>query len=70
MKHKMNIKKVQQFIDNNFPPCSECTIVEETPEKVIALLDYGRREDKLRITIGFSGEDYSLYKLLQTDFIR
>ena len=69
-KKKLNIKKAKQFIENNFPPYNEITILEETDERVIALLDYGRREEKLRVTIGYTGDEYSLYKLLQTDFIK
>lgn len=67
---KINPKKVKRFIENNFPPYNEITILEETNERVIALLDYGKREEKLKVTIGYSGEDYNLYKLLETDFIK
>lgn len=67
---KMNKKKVIQFIDNNFPPYCECTILDEKDDRVVALLDYGKREDKLKVTIGYAGEDYSLYRLLETNFVR
>lgn len=67
---KLNIKKAKHFIENNFPPYNDITIIEEDDDKVIALLDYGKREEKLRVTIGYTGDEYSLYKLLQTDFIK
>jgi len=67
---KMSIKKVRQFIDNNFPPYVECTILDEKDDKVVALLDYGKREDRLKVTIGYAGEDYNLYRLLETNFIK
>ena len=65
----MNKRKVKQFIDNNFPPCCDYTIIEDKEDKVIALLDYGRREDKLKIAIGYSDEG-NMCKLLSTDFVR
>lgn len=61
-------KKVVQFIDNNFPPYNSCTIIEEQDNKAIAVLEYGLR-DKLRVTIGYVGDEYSAYRLLQTEFI-
>ena len=64
----MNNKDVMKFIDSNFPPYNKCTIIEEKREKTIAILDYGKN-DKLRVTVGIENGDYSLYKLLQTDFI-
>ena len=67
---KLNIKKVKHFIENNFPPYNECTILQETNDQVVALLDYGKRGEKLRVTIGYTGDEYSLCKLLQTDFIK
>lgn len=69
-KKKLNIKKAKHFIENNFPPYNDITIIEEDDDKVIALLDYGKREEKLKVTIGYTGDEYSLYKLLQTDFIK
>lgn len=65
----MNKKRVRQFLDNNFPPYNECTIIEEKTDKVVALLDYGKREDKLKVTIGYSS-DGVMYKLLQTNFVK
>ena len=69
-KKKLNIKKAKHFIENNFPPYNDITIIEEDDDKVIALLDYGKREEKLKVTRGYTGDEYSLYKLLQTDFIK
>lgn len=67
---KISTRKVKQFIENNFPPYTECTILDEKDDRVVALLDYGKREDKLKVTIGYSGEDYSLYRLLETNFVK
>lgn len=64
----MNNKKVMRFIDNNFPPYNSCTIIEEKDDKTIAILEYGKT-DRLRVTVGIEDGDYSLYRLLQTDFI-
>lgn len=70
MKKKISIRKVKHFIETNFPPYNDCTILDEKDDRVVALLDYGRREDKLKVTIGYTGEDYSLYRLLETNFIK
>ena len=57
-----------KFIENNFPPYNNCTIIEEKDDKAVALLDYGSN-NKMRITVGLADDGYNLYKLLQTDFI-
>ena len=64
----MNNKKVMKFIDDSFPPYNSCTIIEEKGDKTIALLEYGKN-DRLRVTVGVENGDYSLYRLLQTDFV-
>lgn len=70
MNKPMNKKKVKQFIDSNFPPYSELTILEEQIDYVTVLLDYGKREEKLKVKIGYANDGYNLYRLLQTDFIK
>ena len=64
----MNNKKVKQFLDNNFPPYNSCDIIQNTDDKVVALLSFGVK-DKIRVTIGYADDGYSLLKLIQTDFI-
>lgn len=64
----MNKKKLKHFLDINFPQYNNCTILEDTDEKAVAILEYGKY-DKIRVTIGLDGESQILYKLLQTDFI-
>lgn len=64
----MNKRKVKQFIENNFPPYDNYEILQDTDDKVVAILNYGRT-DKIRVTIGYADDGYSLLKLLQTDFI-
>ena len=64
----MNKRKIMQFIDNNFPPCKSCTIIEEDSDEAVAVLDYGG-SDKLQIRVGYFDESHNLYRLLQTDFI-
>lgn len=64
----MNKRKVKQFIENNFPPYDNYEILQDTDDKVVAILNYGRK-DKIRVTIGYADDGYSLLKLLQTDFI-
>lgn len=64
----MNKRKVKQFIENNFPPYDNYEILQDTDDKVVAILNYGRK-DKIRVTIGYVDDGYSLLKLLQTDFI-
>lgn len=64
----MNNKKVKQFLENSFPPYDNYEIIQNTDEKVIAVLNYGRK-DKIRVTIGYSKDGYNNCKLLQTDFI-
>lgn len=61
-------KKIKQFLENNFPPYDDYEIVQDTPDKVVAVLNYGRK-DGIRVTIGYADDGYSLLKLLQTDFI-
>jgi len=64
----MNKKKVMQFIDSNFPPCKNYTIITEGSDEAVAVLDYGG-SDRLRIRVGYCDEGHNLYRLLQTDFI-
>ena len=68
MTKKMNVKKVKQFLENNFPPYYNYTILEETNNKVTVLLDYGKNEEKLKVAIGYT-DDTKLYRLLNTDLV-
>lgn len=61
-------KKIMQFIEANFPPYNNCTIIKEEEDKTVAVLDYGS-DNKMRITVGHIDDGYNLYRLLQTDFI-
>lgn len=62
-------KNVRQFLETNFPPYTNCTIVEERADRTIAVLDYGRF-DKIRVTLGYEDDSHKFCKLLQTDFIQ
>ena len=64
----MKIKKLNSFLENNFPPYEKYEIIENKEDKIVAVLYYGKK-DKIRITLGYADEGYSLLKLLQTDFI-
>ena len=64
----MKIKKVKQFLENSFPPYIDYEILQNTDDKVVAILNYGRKE-KIRVTIGYTDDGYSLLKLIQTDFL-
>ena len=64
----MKLKKLKSFLENNFPPYDKYEVLENDEERIVAVLYYGTR-DKIRVTIGYADEGYSLLKLLQTDFI-
>lgn len=61
-------KKLKQFLENNFPPYNSYEVLQETDDKIVAVLNYGVK-DKIRVTIGYADDGYNLLKLLQTDFI-
>lgn len=64
----MNKKKIDRFLSINFPEYNNCTIIKDSGDIAVAVLEYGKN-DKLRVTIGLDGDNQSVYKLLQTDFI-
>ena len=62
-------KKAATFIEHNFPDYNSMKVEVLEPDKVVALLDYGSREPKLRIQIAKTADDYNLYTLIDTQFV-
>ena len=65
----MNDKKIIDFIDKNFPPCSNFQILEANNDTATIMLDYGKYESKLKIKVKKCIEEGNLYKLEETQFI-
>lgn len=65
----MNTKKLKTFIDANFPTPNKYNIQTETDDRVVVLLDYGRTEPKMKVTIEQTYESYNLLKITNTQFI-
>lgn len=62
-------KKIEKFVEANFPPCSNIKVLEESDNEAVVLLDYGKYEDKLRIKLKKCIEEGNLFKLQETQFI-
>ena len=65
----MNIKKLKVFIENNFPQPSNYDITSEENDKAVILLDYGKAEPKMEITVEKTYDAYNLLKLTDTKLI-
>ena len=65
----MNMKKLKVFIENNFPQPNKYDITSEENDKVVILLDYGKAEPKMEITVEKTYDAYNLLKLTDTKLI-
>ena len=64
----MSDKQIEQFLEVNFPPYESYDIKENTKDKAVLVIHYGRK-DNLKVTIGYADESSSFLELLRTDFI-
>lgn len=65
----MNTKKLKTFIQNNFPEPNKYDITSEENDKAVILLDYGKAEPKMEITVEKTYDAYNLLKLTDTKLI-
>lgn len=65
----MNMKKLKIFIENNFPQPNKYDITSEENDKAVILLDYGKAEPKMEITVEKTYDAYNLLKLTDTKLI-
>ena len=65
----MNMKKLKVFIENNFPQPNKYDITSEENDKAVILLDYGKAEPKMQITVEKPYDAYNLLKLTDTKLI-
>lgn len=65
----MNMKKLKVFIENNFPQPNKYDITSEENDKAVILLDYGKAEPKMEITVEKTYDAYNLLKLTDTKLI-
>ena len=65
----MNTKKLKTFIENNFLQPDKYDITSEENDKAVILLDYGKAEPKMEITVEKTYDAYNLLKLTDTKLI-
>ena len=65
----MNMKKLKVFIENNFTQPNKYDITSEENDKAVILLDYGKAEPKMQITVEQTYDAYNLLRLTDTKLI-
>lgn len=65
---KLN-KKAMSFINLNFPDYNKINVIEDSEERVVTLLDYGKNEPKLKVEIVKTLESANLYRLMDTQLV-
>jgi hypothetical protein len=62
-------KKLKTFINVNFMPPMKYDIETQTSDLAVVLLDYGKGEPKMRITVQNTSDANNLLKLIDTKII-